>query len=406
MELKFTVEADALRAALDVIQIVAPAAITTDGGRAFLFLVGKKANGEDACWVYSRDGVRAARAELPIRAVEGEGPFAYPAEHISAFAFARGEVAFRATSNGAAHTVEYTFGDGAGSARPTYDPRLLSTIDKKLSDAAEVWSCNAQLLQWALAASKPFLSRQVTSDNDQYNVVRVVGDASTLYAVNGYGMRLYFNSEAFAGHALQIARQDLGAVEKFLSRCGSHVDVRVGKEMTFVMDRTGALLGWANVSSKPVDPKRMPLSWDSVVLMVPVKRTLEQLKYLRTELEEGYPAIRVDYANQRLRFRITHGARTSSLPIDVVVAADSQDRPYECEVRLEHLLDLFTGLKTDHVELRLIPLDEHGALKGARALRTVDRFSVHAEERDKEDSSESIRCTVERFAGCIVRGGA
>jgi hypothetical protein len=79
MELKFTVEADALRAALDVIQIVAPAAITTDGGRAFLFLVGKKANGEDACWVYSRDGVRAARAELPIRAVEGEGPFAYRA---------------------------------------------------------------------------------------------------------------------------------------------------------------------------------------------------------------------------------------------------------------------------------------------------------------------------------------
>ena len=180
--------------------------------------------------------------------------------------------------------------------------------------------------------------------------------------------------------------------------------------MTFAVDEAGAVLGWANYAGAPAVYQHLSLSCDSLILLVPAAPALAQLKFLRSEIEEGYRAINVRYSRGTLRFHITRGGRSSSLPIDVSLREGAGDVDFECDVRLEQLIELFSNAKARDVELRIVPLIT-GERSRSQGLRTIDEFSVDDEGKVLGDTGaqpppNAMKCRVERFCSNIMRGGA
>ena len=172
------------------------------------------------------------RQNFLLAAWKAKGVSSFPRNMSERSISAKGEVAFHVTSSGDANEVKYTFGDGAGTERPTYDPRLLGTIDKKLNEASEGWMCGAELLRLALEMSAPFLARETEVSSEQHKIVRMFAEDGVLQVTNApSSTRFYFYCEAFLGHALQIGREHLGVIDKFPSR-GAALASRCGPART------------------------------------------------------------------------------------------------------------------------------------------------------------------------------
>lgn len=433
-EFSFKADADAVRNALDIIRIITPPGVTEQGLAGFLFVVGKKADkkedgtagpddGKEFCWVYSRDALHAARAEFPISDLQGTNGehtgFVYLSNHIESFKFVRGDVSFNVKNDfdGNNFTVKWGYGAGASTERPTLDPRLLASLDKRLNEATGHHTYKTALLREALRAGKGFLADDSDRNaKDEYKIINIYdptmskdgkGDG-TLHATDGY-QRLYFQCDDFKGKGLQIHSQHIGLVESFLSKAGPDVIICTGSDMTYAMspDKT-RVLGWSKHTKPPLEYKALPKSWDKTVLLVKDRNMLvEQVKFIKSEMEKGRDKIKIEYNNdsKHLRFHILAGAKTTSLPIDVEVAEGSEGRSYTHDVNVNQLLGLFDGVKGAVVEFRMFLMEEHGGPKGGAGFRTVDEFWLDPEGKVVGGSNmtpdpangQVFQCKVTRF---------
>ncbi len=410
VDITFNADAEAIVAALDVISIVEPPGVTEQGLSGYLFVVGKKVDkkddgqgnvvvgpddGKDFCWVYSRDALRAARAEFPIRELQGEGAFVYPSAHVNTFKHVRGEMTFNVHSETDGQNfnglVKWGFGAGAGTERPLIDHRLLSALDKRLNESTNHHTFKTALLKEALKGGKPFLAGDSDRNaKDEYKIVNIYdptmdksgkGDG-TLFATDAY-QRFYFQCEDFKGKGLQIHSDQIGKLESFLAKCGQEVILCTGTDMTYAMstDKT-KVFGWTRHTKPALDYKALPKSWDRVVLMVKDRDMLvQQLNFIKAEMEKGRDKIEIEYTaeSRQIRFRIKAGGKTTSLPIDIEVPKDPEGkevetRSYKHDVNVDQLLSLFKDVRAAVVEFRMFLMEEHGGPKGGAGFRTIDEY--------------------------------
>jgi hypothetical protein len=456
-EITFKAQADAVRAALDVVKIIVPPGVTDQSVSGFLFVIGKKRqrirdknpdgtpgpmdgkpgpkDGEDRCFVYSRDGLHAARAEFPIYDVEGEGAFVYLANHIDSFKWVESgsSVTFNVKSDPDNNVFLVRWGysdtstkrdakDDATTERSTFDPRLLASLDKYLeATTGHAEYCKAPL-EAAIKAGKGYLSDESDRNaKDEYKILNIYdstmtkdgkGDG-TLHATDGY-QRIYFGCENFKGKGLQIHSQHLGLVESFLSKCGSKVVICSGTDMTYAMTpEEDCVFGWSKHTKPPLEYKSIPKSWDKVVLLVNDRdRLINQLNWINSEMQKGRDKIRIEYRADagHLKFYIHAGAKTCSLPIDVTVPVgpDGQKvhtQDFANDVNINQLIRLFKDVKAKEVEFRMFLMEEHGGPKGGAGFRTVDEFWLDQEGKTVGGSGANpdpangqvFQCKVTRF---------
>jgi hypothetical protein len=403
MPFAFQVDADELREALRVVDLFKPSPLTSEGEGAIGFQVAPDARGQARGAVYMRDATRVVRAEFAVREVQGHGQFLYPAGHVASFGFAEGPVEFQAEELGDGARVRYRFGGhGAGTERPTLNPQLLTPIDAQL--AATTWQQTypTEVFRLALKLAEP-LTKGAQAEEP---TISVFGGRAELFS-RTYSTRFHFRSEVLRGPDLHLHPRNVSVLATFLDRCPEEVELRGNNTWTFAV-AGGATLGWTNSTAPLPRHARVAPDHDRTVLMVPVSPVLGQLRYLRAEMETGYPAVRVLHEGGTLQFLVARfGARVQSMALEVSKVSGP---PFQCETGVGHLIGLFEGLKSIEAELRLVPLEALGAPAGATALRTVDEFWMEADGKivggRGANPSTGVRCEVERFVSNIVRGGA
>jgi hypothetical protein len=412
MEIKFKLQAAALNSALEIVSTVPPKPFTPQGATGYLFVV----RGE-RCFVYSQDSLHVSRADFAIHDVEGEGAFIYPSQHIDSFKFAEGEIAFTVTSEGDTHTVKYDLGAGAGGERTTFDPRLLAPCDKELTEATNERSFPISVLRTSMAMSRNFLAKlNDTRVEEHYKTFQIFdGSQDAFQKADGYlfasnsVQAFYFYCDAFKQKGLSIHGQHMPLLTAFLAKCEGMVTIKTGANKTFAEDSKGRILGWAHHERSYAKFSYYALKMDKTILTVPKTRTLNALRYTKTELDKTRDKIRVtfDYKGKTLRFFVQESnGKATSLPVDVKVSKESEERDITTSVNIDHLIELFDGSKAEEVELRIatIPVGDNNP-KEKVMFRTIDEFWLDSEgkvvagsgvEEGKEPEG-AFRCKVTRF---------
>ena len=434
-EISFKADADAVRGAIELVRILPPSGVTEQGLQGLLFVVGtakdKKEDGTPGpkdgkpyCWVYSRDGLHATRAEFPVEDLQGEGGFVYLWDHIESFKNVSGTVTFSVKNDqeNSAFTLRWEYSDQnhkdrtASSERPTFDPRLLASLDKRLTEATNYHLYKTAILREAIKAGKGFLASDSDRNaKDEYKIINIYDQSmtkdgkgdGTLHATDGY-RRLYFHCKDFEGKGLQLHSNHIGIVESFLSKCGPEVWICTGTDMTYALSKDkDKVLGWSKHTKPALEYKALPKTWDKVVLNVKDRNFLMgQLQIVKHEMQKGRDKIRIkfDSANKYLTLHILTGSKYTSLPIDVdvVPVAEGAESPnYEFDVNIEQLIQLF-DVKASVVEFRTFFMEEHGGPKGGAGFRTIDEYLVKADGTviggsGATPNTDEFQCRVTRF---------
>ncbi len=414
MEIKFKLQATALQAALEIVGIVTPPAVTKEGTTGYLFVVRKNEHGEDCCYMYSRDAAQVARAHCKIYDVQGgEGAFSYPVNHIKGFNLLEGELEIEAKSEGDVHLVKHRYGNAGNgyTERSTFDPKLLSVFDKKLAEANKIRSYKVKILSDAIRVATPFMGNKDSRAKDEYKLLTFfdfVNEKSgkadgKMYATNGH-LQLYYESDDFKsvekdgnkeGKGMQIHAEHLTPLQQFLAKCEGEIEVRSTLDFNFAISSTGRVFGWANHEKADVPYKYYPRAWDKIILKVPKPLVVNQLEYLDTHMETGRDKIRVIYKNKTMVFQLLEGVKCLSFPIDTPPKDDSpEDHPFEYQVNLKYFLELFREARANDVELRIYPLDNAATpMPGQAAFRTIDEFGMDSEGKS---TPGGIPCKITR----------
>lgn len=409
--MKFQVKAADLNAALDIVSIVPPRALSPDGGAGYLFVVRG-----DTCRVYSRDTQRVARADFSVMEADGDGEFIYPSNYVQGFRFLQDEVlSFEATSNGDVHSVKYTSGSGAEAEHTTYDARLMVGCDKDVEAATNERTFPVAILREAISSAKPFLAAEKNNQaDDQYKAMQIFDDSNeawargdgNLFAADGV-QAFYFYSDAFKGKSLGLHIQHLSFVSSFLSKCDGVVTFKTGQNMTFAIDSKGRVLGWAHHTKAPSKYSYYALKNDKYVFDVPVRAMVNSLKYTAAELDEKRDKVRLIYKADTKEFSFTvieGNTKAKSFPVPVLVKDGSETVDLTYAVNLYRLIDLMNGAKGDRLELRftVLPADERRP-KETAMIRTIDEFlldnsgKVVGGSGVEKQPENTYRCRVTRF---------
>lgn len=417
MELKFKLQADALNAAMDVVSVVTPRPITSDGAAGYLFVVRKTPEGKDRCYVYSRTEHLVVRSDFPLEEVEGEGAFIYPAQHVSSFKFAEGSVTFWAKSEGDTHTVRYDLGNGAGTERTTLDPKLLATCDKELDAATDERELPVAVLREAISLSRPFLSKHTEQRASEESKTIQIFDSSNEGTAKGDGYMFasnsiqcfFFQCDAFKGKALAIHGQYLSEVSSFLAKSKGTVTFKTSPSKTFAIDASGRVLAWSHHVNPYKKFSYYTPKTDKIVLLVPRSVVLNRLRHVHTELEAKHDKIKMtfDHAGSNIRFQAADGkSKTMSLPVDVEILPGGEERNFSTNVNIDHLIELFDGAKADRVELRIAIVPPSAQRPTEQLLfRTRDEFWLDGEGKVVAGSNVQagkepeggFKCMVTRF---------
>jgi len=423
MELKFKLQASALNAAIEVVSIVPPKAITQEGGSGYLFVIRKDddGSGKDRCYVYSQDSYRVARADFEVSDVEGEGAFIYPSQHIDSFKFAEGEIAFTVTANeeDQVYMVKYDLGSGAGGERVSFSPKLMGTCDDKLREAEGDQEFPVAILTEALSMSKPFLAKpQDSRAEEHFKTIQIFDETTatqsgkgegdgTMYASNSI-QGFWFQCDAFKGHPLAVHGQHLPQFASFLAKSEGALTVKSGANMMFAVDGRGRVFGWVHHASTYKKYSYYARSFDKYILGVPKMQVTNQLKYMKTELSAKRDKIRVtfDHKGKTLRFGVVDGdSKAMSMPIDTRVTK-TEEADVNANANIDHFLELFEGTKADEVELRIatIPVSDTRP-KASVMYRTIDEFWLDNEGKvvggsgvpEGKEPEGAYKCQVTRF---------
>jgi hypothetical protein len=398
MEIKFTVDAEELNKALNVVSIVTPLPVTADRGAGFLFSVRPS---EQRCYIYSRDSKNVTRSSFPISDIEGEGAFIYPAQYIEGFKYVEGAITMTAYEKEGAFKVKYVRASGKeGSDRNAFDPRMMQTFEKELQKAESTKSrtFNIKTLQRALSASKPFIGSDKAEE--RYKSVQIFGTPPELapnektngldkangnmFASNGV-TAFYFHCETFMDNDLTVSGAHLSPLESFISKSSGELSVYDTDNLTYAKNDKGDVFGWTKNSEK-YTKFAYYVKNEALVLQLDRDKVLHELQYIRAELERSRDKIRFHFsaADESIHFSIAdENSVTSSLPVSAhkTVASPGKDITANCNV--DNLITLFQSAIGTPVEFRVMILEADAKrAKTSYMFRTIDTFRVHNETGD------------------------
>lgn len=409
--MKFKLEATQLISALEVVQVVTPRAVTSQGGSGYLFV----AKG-DKCYIYSRDSTSVARAECPIQDLDEGGSFVYPAEAIGALKFLDGfSITFESkVEDGEKFFVSYSASNGAKAERTSFNPQLLSTCDDDLNGTTTTYEFPPLVLREAITLSRPFLAKaNDTRTEDQYKALQMF-DASNPEMKRGDGhlfssnstQVFYFWCEAFLGKHFEVHGQHLPALLSFLTKSTGPVTFRLGAHFTFAQNSAGHVYGWPKHAKTHAKFSYYALAKDMYVLAVDRVPLLGSLQYLRSELSSQRDKIKLIFNHDRklLQFAVSEGNSKVEAP-DVQVRPKNREgtedpwmepKDVTCAVNVDHLIDLVSSVKSNQVEIRILLVP-----KGDREvamIRTVDEFRLDpATGKCVVEGEGTLQCRVTRF---------
>ncbi len=420
MEIKFKVNAAELNEALGVVSIVTPLPVTPQGGTGYLFVV----NG-NICRVYSKNATQAARASFPIEDVVGEGAFMYPAQYVNALAYVEGPLYFTATETagdtGNTYKVKFVQGSenaSASSDKVTFDYHMTQAFEKDIPEAGagNERKFNLGVLREALSMGKAFLADKTPEEH--FKVIQIFGNQDPALAAKANGYMFASNSvEAFFFHSPALVDNNLVVPGKHLSNLESFIAKSTGKElrayptdtdgMTYVKNERDHVFGWGRHTDQYKQFSYYTKTADQFVFELGREEMLHQLQYIRAELEKSRDKIRFEYsaAAETVKFSIiSETSSTTSLPIKIrkVVASPGQD--LSANVNVEHMIDMFQGVKGSPVEFRVYhtpPSATHA--KDRFMFRTIDEFWLDDTGKvvggsGLKDVPGAFVCRVTRFA--------
>lgn len=408
-----------LTEALDLAAIVSPRAATPDGIAGFLFVVSG-----DQCSIYSREQRHQIRVTVPIESAEGDGSFIFPADRVSALKYLDGwiEIESGKDADGDRHWVRYEAESrDKQEDLSTVDPRMMQGLDDAYNAATEGTSFPAALLREAIATTRPYLAKVGDSRvEEHFQTLQVFDDSREDWKRgNGYmfaadGIRTcYFYCERFQGKHLALHGLNLPVLSAFLSKCPGDVTLRLGKSMTFLVNKNGQVLGWAHNTHTHGKFSYYGHKADGFVLRSDKDLFVKALRYIRAALDSKRDKVRLEYShtNKMLSVLASEGiAKAASRPIPVEVVEEEngagvkgEHEDFAVNLNLNHLIDLIDPMKGHRVELRvaLTPATKDRK-EGGALLRTVDAFILDEDGKmliSKGDAAEgkAAECQVTRF---------
>lgn len=380
--MKFRVNAEDLNAALEVVTIVTPRALTPAGGTGYLFVVRA-----DKCSLYSRDSLHVAKAEFPITDVEGDGSFVYPAEYMAAFRLIKGPITFTAVSDNETFTITYEADSGETAEHTGLDPRLIPTCDKDFDEASDERTFPAGLLREAITQSSEFVAEgKNTRVEDHFKTIQIFDDSNPawakgnghLFAANGV-QAYFFYSEAFEGKAFSVHGQHLALLTAFLAKAGGDVTVKTGSNFMFMVSE-GRVFGWAKHQKGHQKFAYYKIEADKVILAADKDMLLRALRHTRAELSAKRDKIRVTFSQQEgtLRFEVaeaTGKAKSILVPVKVV---SQEGNDLTVGVNIDHFITTIKDMKGSQVELRVAFFAATGNAKEGAVFRTIEEFYADA----------------------------
>ena len=416
MKIRFQVHA--LNEALEIASIVPPRPTVPEGGPGFLFAITGK-----ECSIYSQDGRHQIRVKVPVEDADEDGSFIFPADKIGALKYLDGWIEIEAGKSDTEdrHWLKYEAeSKDKQEDLSTIDPRMLKGLDDALQQTTEGPEFPAALLREALNTTKPYLAKTGDSRVEEHFQTLQLFDASKeewkkgdgyVFAADGT-RTCYFYCDKLKGKGLALHGLNLACVMGFLAKCQGNVRLRHGKNMTFLVNTNGQVLGWAhNVHSHGKFTYYAHKS-ESFVLKTDKDLILKALRYVRAALDGKRDKVRVQYNHQDKTLGVLASEGVSKavsrpIPVDAVEEEGGAGKKgltesFGANVNLNHLIELIEPMKAHRIELRVALVPAQSNRKEAALFRTIDSFVLDEDgkmlisEKDADEGKAS-QCQVTRF---------
>jgi len=414
--MKFRLQAEDLNEALNVVSIVPPRPITSQGGAGFLFVVEGS-----TCRIHSRDALRQARAEVEVTDVDGDGSFIYPSDKVKALAYLDGWIEFEAghDKDDDRYWVKYRSEGAAESERSTYDPRLVQSMDEGLDAAETEYTFPSALLKEGLGVTKRYLAKPTeTGVEDQFKILQLFDESKKEWArgdghlfASDHVRVCYFYCEALKGKGLTVHGQHMPMLLAFLAKCEGEVTIKLGQGVTYIVNSKGWALGWAHHVKTHGKFSYYGHKMDGWLLKVDKDIILKTLRHTRAELDKRRDKIRVEYTHEdtSLRFRSSEGSgKVCSVPVGVVPVEDDQGAgtkgktdDFAANVNIDFLLGLFEPMHDHQAEFRASLVPAGQGRREVVLFRTIEEFWLSESGKllisPSDTKEESYQCRVTRF---------
>lgn len=405
---RFRFDFSDLKEAMRVASIVKPKALGTDGA-GYLFVVR-----DGQCFIYSRGDNQVVRSVFPVTDVEGEGSFVYPAHHVKTLEYLEGSAVLEAKHEGETFTVSYKADAGASLEMTSFDPKTMATCDKELNDAVGDNVFQVGILRHALSLSKPFLPKEGDRiEGEQLRTIRIFDDSDPanvkgdghLFACTGVQAFYYYN-EAFKGKGLVVHEKNLGVINSFLSVAKGNVTMKTGRNLVFMVDGGGNVLGWSKAVNTHTKFAYYGLDRETIVIQSAKAPLMKALNFAQAALTDNREKVRITFERDSmdenvgtLRFDVLEGGgKAKSVPLAVRLE-NPAERDFSVGINIHQFIRLVEQMESNEVSIRVAFLSR-GEQKEAAMFRTIDSFHVDANGKVVigGDTEGVYECRVTRLA--------
>jgi hypothetical protein len=353
-----------------------------------------------------------ARADFELSSSTEDGMFAYPSESIKALHLLSQEdttCTLEAVVEEEKHIIRYWTPSGAEAERTTFDPELLFTCDDDLAKSEISGDpLNVSVLKEAISAAKVFLPSPKDVVPEYTKAIQVL-DKEKFPAGDGYlyvadGVRaFYFKCSALEGRHFDLHGTHLSTFLSFASRCKGEIQLRRGDHFLFATcldeNGNGSVFGWPKYAKYHEKFSYYGLDRDGYLLRVNKARMMNALNLVRTELDSAKDKVKLTFDCEKKTIQIdvldsSSKVKTVPLPVDV----EKGDESWTCSLNLNHLTELFSGVRSGRVEFRVLLIPPSGNRKSKVGMfRTVDHFYLDKNGKVTSEVEGSAECTVTRF---------
>lgn len=407
--MKIEFELSGMLEALGVAATVTPMAVTAGKAAGFLFVV---SGGE--CSIYSRDEFCMARAKFQLISSTEDGSFAYPAEATKALHLltqSDSVCTMESLIEDERHVIRYSVPSGAEAERITFDPELLFTCDEDLASSEAAGEVTSGFLREAISAAKPFLPVAKDTSVPEYTKAIQILDKDKHSSGDGYlyvadtVRAFYFHTTAFQGIHFDLHGLHLSTFLAFAAKCKGRIQIRKGNHFTFAVavdnqgQEEGPVFGWPKHAKHHEKFNRYSDDRDTYVLKVSKARMVNALQYVRMELDATKDKVKLTFDAEQGTLQLgvvdsSSKVKTTPIPVDVEKEAGS----WSCSLNLNHLSELFHGVRSSQVEFRVLLLAPSEQRKSQVGMfRTVDRFYLDPAGKVTPEPEGGVGCTVTRF---------
>ena len=414
--MKFKLQVADLNGALDIVSIAPPRPLTSkEGGGGFLFVVR-----EGRCFIYSRDALHLARADIPLIESDGDGSFIYPSEKIGSTKYLDGWIEIESGHDEAEdrYWMSYRTEGGAKAKRSTFDPRLMQPLDEMLERASEGYSYPSIVLKEAISMTKGYLAKPTNTRQEKNFQTMQLFDSSKpewekgnghLFAADGV-QACWVYCKTFEDKGLSIHGQHLPFILNFLSKCEGDVTVRQAEGATFIVSANGNVFGWSQTVKQHGRFGYYPHNLDQFVFMARKDLIVKALRHARIELDGRNNKIRVNYDHndKTLMFQVSEGSgQASTVPVGVVPVtgedgsgAKGTEEDFGINANIDQLIGAIEPIRGHDVQLRVAIVPAKQGRKEGAMVRTIEEFwlSETGKVLISPEDEKAHQCRVTRFS--------